>query len=432
MAARLIELNARRNEIRGSLKELLSAAAKDKRPLKDDENTQSEALQAEMDQVIATIKLEEKSLAWERESAPVHDAPSAPPAAIAGKDEGPNPWKSLGEFLVAVANVSIKGEMDPRLVKGAASGMNTSVPSEGGFLVRQDFSTQLLDDALQSTVLAQNCTSIPIGEGFDGIELPYVDETSRATGSRWGGVQVFRRAEADTATATKPKLGKLELRLEDLMAICYLTGRGTQDATALEAIISKAFASEFSFKLDDEIVNGTGVGQCLGILTSPALVTVLKEGGQVAGTVDPKNIQKIFARVPGRNLRNAKWYINQEVWPQLFAMNQANMPIFLPGFNLANAPFGTLLGQPIVPNVEQLPGLTTKGDVLFADLTQYLLIKKGGLQADQSMHVRFLFDEMTYRFIQRINGAPAWKTTLTPYKATAATALSPFVVVETR
>jgi len=436
MVARLLELRGRAKEIKAEIGQLLQASAKDKRPLTEVEAESSEKLQAELDLVAATMKAEEKMAAYEREEAPAAAPAAAAPAATpAARSEGPNPWKSFGEFLAAVANVSIKGEIDPRLssgMQGAASGLNATVPSEGGFLVRQDFSTMLLDKAMTESVLAPDCTPITIGDGFDGIELPYVDETSRATGSRWGGVQVFRRAEADTVTATKPKLGKLEIRLEDMMAVCYLTGRSVQDAAALESIVSAAYASEFAFKIDDEIINGTGAGQCLGLLVSPATVTQTKESGQSANTFVAGNVQQMFARLPGRNLKGAKWYINQEVWPQLFKMNQANMPIFLPGFNLASAPFGTLLGLPIAPNIEQLPGLTTKGDVLLADLRQYLLIKKGGVDAQSSMHVRFLFDEMTYRFIQRINGAPAWKTAITPYKATSNTSISPFVVVENR
>ena len=86
---------------------------------------------------------------------------------------------------------------------------------------------------MEESVLANRCTLIDIGEGSDGIELPYIDETSRATGSRWGGVQVYRRAEADTVTASKPKLGMLEIRLEDLMGICYTTDRAMRDAVSL-------------------------------------------------------------------------------------------------------------------------------------------------------------------------------------------------------
>ena len=41
-----------------------------------------------------------------------------------------------------------------------------------------------------------------------------------------------------------------------------------------------SFAEEFGFKIDDVILNGTGSGQPLGILNSPALVTVEKKTGR--------------------------------------------------------------------------------------------------------------------------------------------------------
>ena len=136
----------------------------------------------------------------------------------------------------------------------------------------------------------------------------------------------------------------------------------------------------------------------------------------------------MFARTPSRNNLRAKWYINQEVWPQLFAMNQANMPVFMPGANLAAAPFGTLLGRPIVAT-EQSSAIGDLGDIVFADMSQYLLIEKPA-QSDQSMHVRFLYDEMAFRFIVPVNGAPKWKTTLVKFKG--ADAISPFVGLEAR
>src|SRR5207248_226353 len=96
------------------------------------------------------------------------------------------------------------------------------------------------------------------------------DEQSRANGSRFGGVQAFWANEADTVTATKPKFRQMELVLNKLLAICYVTDELVQDATALEAVINDIFPQEFSFRMEDAIVNGVGNGQPLGILNSPA------------------------------------------------------------------------------------------------------------------------------------------------------------------
>ena len=460
---RIKQLETDRNEKRNEVRAILDAASKDNRPLTEEERASLSKLTADLDQIVATLKFEEQALEWDRTAAPAIDRPAEdgpvrqhPRASARGLGGSKNPWgdcstdqglqAAFGTFLQAVATCARGGPVDPRLAmmpgapSAAASGLNTSVGSEAGFLVRTDFSMALMARAMEESVLANRCTTIDIGEGSDGIELPYIDESSRATGSRWGGVQVYRRAEADTVTASKPKFGLLEIRLEDLMGICYTTDRAMRDAVSLGQIIQTAFASEFSFKIDDEIVRGTGAGQCQGILGSSALVSVAKETSQVAATLVAENVVKMRSRLRARNRANSTWFINQELETQLPFLvvkiknvagseNVGGAPIYMPAGGLSGAQFDTLFGRPIVP-IEQAEALGTKGDILLLDLGEYLLIRKGALETAESIHVRFLYGENTFRFTYRINGAPAWKTALTPYKGSATQ--SPFITLDTR
>jgi len=460
---RITQLRADRDDRRKQVREILGAAAKDKRNLTEEETKNIEVFGAELDQIQGTLKHEEQVLAWDRTDAPAIDRPADdqpvakhPRASAQRLGGSKNPWgdcstergvqMAFGTFLQAVAISAKGGPVDPRLSmmplgpQAAASGLNTSVGSEGGFLVRTDFSAALLARAMEESVLANRCTTIDIGEGSDGIELPYIDESSRATGSRWGGVQVYRRAEADTVNASKPKLGMLEIRLEDLMGICYTTDRAMRDAVSLGQIIQTAFASEFSFRVDDEIVRGTGAGQCQGLLNSPALVSVAKETSQPTATLVAENVVKMRARLRARNRTRAAWFINQELETQLPSLvvkiknvagteNVGGAPIYMPAGGLAGQQFDTLFGRPIVP-IEQCEALGTKGDIFLLDLGEYLLIRKGALETQESIHVRFLYGENTFRFTYRINGAPAWKTALTPYKGSATQ--SPFITLDPR
>ncbi len=456
---RLKELEVDREDRREQIKEILAAAGKDKRPLTEDEREKAKGLTSQLEQIEATIKLEEQTLEWNRTEAPAVRRPddeggfvSRAGRAAARFVAAKNPWgdsstprgrdAAFGEFLKAVADHGKGKGFDPRLNEpmAAASGLNTSVGSEGGFLVRTDFSTALLDKAVEESVLATRCTTIDIGEGSDGIELPYVDESSRVTGSRWGGVQVYRRAEADTVTASKPKLGILEIRLEDMMGICYATDRALRDGTSLGQIVTRGFGSEFAFKVDDEIIRGTGAGQALGIMNSSALVSIAKEGSQVAATIVAENVIKMRARLRPRSRRRAAWFINQDCESQLPLMvvkvknvagaeNVGGAPIYMPAGGLSAAPYDRLLNMDVVP-IEQCETLGTKGDIFLADFSEYLLIRKGALETAESIHVRFLYGENTFRFTYRINGAPAWKTALTPYKGT--NTQSPFLSLDVR
>lgn len=364
---------------------------------------------------------------------------SSGPGNVTGPTVGSDdkPFRNFGEQLMAVRNAAIKpNAVDKRLyqIQNAALGANEAVPSDGGFLVQQDFTTELLAKVNETGVLPARCRRIPIGDNSNGLKAPIIDETSRATGSRWGGIRVYRTNEAAAvANAGKPKFGLLDLSLEKLMGVCYSTEELLRDSSALGAIMTQAFSEEFGFVLDDEILNGDGTGKCLGILNSNALVTVAKETGQTTKTIVGENIINMYSRMYSRGKANGVWLINTETWPQIMKINltigTAGVPLFMPPGGLSGAPYGSLLGRPIL-ELEQCAALGTTGDIIFADLMQYLLIEKDGMSAEQSIHVQFLTDETAFRFIIRNNGQPMWKSALTPYKGSAT--VSPFVALGTR
>jgi len=52
------------------------------------------------------------------------------------------------------------------------------------------------------------------------------------------------------------------------------------------------------------------------------------------------------------------------------------------------------------------------------------------MQAASSVHVKFIYDEMTFRTTYRVDGQPAWKSPITPFKSS--NTLSPFVTLQAR
>jgi HK97 family phage major capsid protein len=409
---------------------LVKAAIDEQRGMTDEEQTKFNALQVEIENLEKTIEAAAKV---NEGQAKINTPVNQPIYAEPKKPQAQNNFASFGEQLAAVVNAARPGgSIDQRLFN-AASGLGESVPSDGGFLVQQDFVAELLKRVYETGVLASRCRRIPISAGSNGLKINAVDESSRANGSRWGGVQAYWENEADQATGTKPKFRQMELSLKKLMGLCYATDELLTDASALERVISDAFAEEFGFKVDDAIINGTGAGQPLGILKSGALVSVAKENGQAADTVVAENIFKMWSQMWPRSRQNAVWLINSEVEPQLFSMSLAigtgGVPVYLPAGGLSQAPYGSLFGRPVIP-IEQAAALGDVGDIVLADLSQYLLIDKGGINAAQSIHVRFLYDEACFRFVYRVDGQPIWNKSLTPFKGSSSQ--SPFVAIAAR
>jgi HK97 family phage major capsid protein len=341
-------------------------------------------------------------------------------------------FSSLGEQLQAVMRAETPGgKTDPRLYN-AASGLNETTPSDGGFLVQQDFSTQLLEEAFQTGQLINLCRRFPVSG--NSIKFPMFDETSRVNGSRLGAVQSYYADEAEQYTGSKPKFRSLELTLKKLIGMCYVTDEIVADTRVLEAVVRQAFVSEINFKVDDGIVNGTGAGQPLGIVNAPCLVTVDKETGQPAASVVLENITSMWSRLLPGSQRTAVWLVNVDVLPQLYSMSLAvgtgGGPVFLPGGGVSDAPFATLFSRPILP-LEQCQSCGTVGDIILADLQGYVIAEKaGGIQMDQSIHVRFDYGEQVFRFQYRWDGQPILASAVTPYKG--ANDLSHFIALQTR
>jgi HK97 family phage major capsid protein len=351
----------------------------------------------------------------------------------AWKDDPKGGFKSFGEFLTAVIRADTGGLVDARL---KATGLGESVPADGGFLVAQEFINEILKRTYETGILASRCRRIPVGANANGIKIPAISETSRADGSRWGGVQAYWAAEAGTKTASTPQFRQISMELKKLIGLCYATDELLQDATALESIIMQAFSEEFGFKIDDALVRGDGAGKPLGVLNAPCLVTVAKEAAQDADTIATENILKMWRRLWAPSRPNSVWFINQDIETELelltVAIGTGGVLAKLydpPGSPTNNTPYGKIKGRPVMP-IEQCSTLGDKGDIILADFSQYLLIDKGQMQNATSIHVKFVNDETAFRFVYRLDGQPMWNSALTPYKGSDT--LSPFVTLAER
>ena len=422
---KILEMKAKREDARLKAMAVLNKAEAEDRFLSEDEQKDIDKYEEEIRAWDESIGRAEKLLAIEPEDRST-EKPEVKPTPSKDNEKR---FASFGEQLMAAYRAATPGgKVDERLTTRAASGLNESTPSDGGFLVQQDFVTELLKRTYETGILASKVKKIPISTNANGMKINAIDEDSRANGSRWGGVQTYWEGEADEITASKPKFRQMELSLKKLTGLCYATDELLQDAAALEAVIRQAFAEEFGYKIDDAILSGSGEGEPLGILNSGAIVTVAKEASQT-DIITVENLIKMWNRLWSRSRANAVWYINQELEPYLYTLKIGDKPVYIPAGGLSEKPYGTLFGRPVVP-IEQCSAAGEVGDIILADIGQYLLIDKGGVKSASSIHVRFLYDENVFRFIYRVDGKPIWTKPLTPYKGSAT--VSPFVTLAKR
>lgn len=352
-------------------------------------------------------------------------------------------FQNLGEQLRAVAMHELHDRTDLRLlqVRSSAAGASEMVPTDGGFLVAPEFSREILRRAYLTGNIMSRCMNLPMERS--SFKYPQFDETSRVAGSRLGGIQMewedeganVKPAGLQSGNSTmKPTFLLSELTAKKLVGYIHVSGELDNDSSAFNTWATLAFSQELAYTLEDRIVNGTGAGQPLGIMNSPALITVAKAAGQATGTFVMTNVEAMLAAFWSASYHSdsAIWLYNQSVLPQLSALSTvvgtAGSESKVWQWRTAGDKFDRLAGIPAMQS-EYCQALSTTGDVILCDLNRYLLATRE-IRNEVSIHVRFLSFENTFRFVLRVDGQPIDRSPVTP--ANGSTATSPFVALATR
>lgn len=309
----------------------------------------------------------------------------------------------------------------------ATGGFTVGVPSDGGFFLQGETVVDLMTNGFNnSEVLPRTAKRTLTATQF--VEIFGIDESSRVTGSRGGGIRVYTNKELGEFTASKTKFKMIRVEPQKLTGLFYASGEWMRNVTFLGQEVRGLFGEEFAFKCQDLAIRGTGAGEALGILNAGCLVSVAKEINQVAKTILTANLSKMWSRFRGRN---PVWFINRDCGPQLDVLSiTAGTAALEPRFvNYGADGILRIKGAPVV-EIEQCATLGTVGDIILADWGQYVSADQGSIDEAMSIHVNFIYDQNTYRFIYYFDGQPRWASPITPFKGS--NTVSPFVVLATR
>ena len=435
-----LELKQKAEAVYLSAKSMLAKIDAEKRDPSDAEILELKGMNDQVDGLKAKAQQYER---MENHDAGRASSPEVPETPLEDEDpkpaerKGPKVFATLGHQMQAIyakatgripSGYASMEEVHNKL-QAAATGQGEAVDSDGGSVLQSDFSSDI-EQRMHSvgTVLS---LITPIGVSGNRLVERYIDEQSRATGSRWGSVRGYWVSEGSSITASTAKFAKREIELEKVAALGYASNELLEDFPAMSGIFNEGFAEELVFLTEDAIIEGNGNGKPLGISIAPCFIGVTKETNQAAATILVRNLSNMWVRLPSASKSKAVWLINTECNPQLDDLTiVAGTAGIEPRF-VNYGPDGILRikGRPVI-EVEYCSALGTQGDILLADFSQYRLITKGGVKQDSSIHVRFVNDETAFRATYRVGGQPKPKTTITPFKGSAT--LSPFVGLATR
>lgn len=436
-------LQARLAELDSQAKNIIAFAESEKRSLNGDEVKELDKIYAAFEEVDAEIKVRERAANMSARAAggggrqttpdltPTQvaaaaagdDAPAATQqspalarrvaASARSTDTGKWGFRSPGEFIVAVFRASARGASpDPRLIANAPTTYGQEgVGADGGFAVPPDFRATIIkkvagEESLLSMTDQQTTSS-------NTITFP-IDETAPWETS--SGLRVYWESEGGQKTQSKPRLAESTVKANKLIALVPMTDELLDDAPAMTSWLNTKVPEHIDYAVNAAIIRGSGVGQPLGILNSAGLLTVAAESGQAADTLRFENIVNLYTRMPASSKRRAVWLMNEDNEAQLMKMQFPGtgtaVPVYLPPGGLSAQPYGTLMGRPVIP-MEAASALGDPGDIIFADMSKYMTLVKGGLKQDISIHLWFDYDITAFRFVLRIGGKPWFNSVIT-------------------
>lgn len=344
------------------------------------------------------------------------------------------PFSSVGEQLRAIYNFRKNHVEDRRLqqVNNAVLGSNEGSGSDGGFALQTDFASVIMESAVQQSPLLNRLDRYTCSSSANAMRWVSADETD-VSKSVFGGVQMYWASEGAAVNASKPQFREMKMDLEKMMGFLYCTDEMLEDVAFMTSFASSSFMLAGDRLLTEGVISGDGVGKPLGMIHSKALVTVDKESNQTAGTFLGNNAIKMQARAMPRNRERLVWLMHPDVEEQLptLSIQSGNESKFLwnPEGGLGNFDTQRVLNKPVLFE-DSCSALGTAGDIMLVDPYMYILLTKGTIKQDWSIHVEFLTDQNCFRVVYRCNGAPKVNKPLKIKNSTKTR--SPFVALADR
>ena len=335
-------------------------------------------------------------------------------------------FRNMGEFL---HSVRFQPE-DERLqyVEKEAREQSMGVGVEGGFAIPTQFLPGLRMVDPQGVIFRPRCTVIPAGSPPDAmVTLPALDQG--AAQNVYGGMTVQWIDEGDTKPETDLRLREIKLTPHEVAGHTILTDKLLRNWQAAASTIETMLRLCLAGAEDTAFMSGTGVGQPLGVINSPARIDIGRAG---AGAIAFADVYGMYARA--KQGGSLVWIGSQTILPQLITMTDAGTnSVWLPGnmnsigAGAANSPPGTLFGIPLVFN-ERSAALGTAGDLMLVDLSYYLIKDGSGPFVATSQHVHFTTNKTVIKIFWNVDGQP-WLNEPLPLEGSVANTISPFVIL---
>jgi len=268
------------------------------------------------------------------------------------------------------------------------------------------------------------------------LRIPYLvqDEGTTTLNRPMAGkiANVTIVGEGSTKPTREPTFGQRLLTMYKYAAITQFGDEllGDDFTGELPSEVTTAVGGQIVNKMNEDItIDGTGSSQPLGALNdnNTALIAVNRSTADTFTAADAFSMYQQHTHGP-----NSVWMVSRRVLAKLFALQTTNNTMVTWIANLRDKPQMLLLGLPVIVT-DLLPTIGSKGDVALVNGDFYAMGLRQALTVESSIHVAFVQDVTTYRFVARGGGIPL-PTSTYAYKVDGSgnkvDPHSPFVVLD--
>lgn len=328
------------------------------------------------------------------------------------------------DFLVAVRN----GDRKALKAMGSKKDMTEGDGTSGGYLVPTESRGDLLRVPDSAAVVRPRARKIPMKRR--SLTMPMLDQGSTPAAywklDYYAGVLSYWTEEGGAKTESEPEFKQMELVAHKLAGYTQVSDELLADSgQALGPLLTSLFRGTITMREDFAFLRGTGVGEPMGILNSPVLVT---QNRAVSNDIYYRDLTRMLGNFLPSSYGNATWVASYLALPYLLTMEDgAGNNVFIPnatGGVTQRIP-GTILGRPLVVT-EKVPSIGNTGDVMLCDFTYYILGDRQSISIQSSEHYDFVKDLTTWRFTHRVDGQP-WLDA--PIYTDTTNTVSPFVAL---
>jgi HK97 family phage major capsid protein len=257
----------------------------------------------------------------------------------------------------------------------------------------------------------------------DTAKGPAWDDADHTSGQLFGGFSGGWTPELGSITERDAKVRAITLHAHKLAILTRASNELIADGAGFETQLGRAIVPAIGYFNDKGFLAGTGAGQPLGVLNAACTISVTRAA---AGDITYEDLANIFARMAPSSLANAVWVASQTAIPRLLqlSMTVGTGGSHIPVLSESNGKF-TILTRPVL-FTEKLPALGSRGDILLADFSKYIVGLRADATLEKSGHAGFQTDSTYYRCKLRGDGQPMLDRAITPENGST---LSPFVTL---